>query len=171
MGDGADQVAVPDTSAKTAAPVLGRLHIAQAMVRKRYVKTITEAFDRYLAIGRPAYVDKERFTPPEVLAAITQARGVPVLAHPPQLNYGNAARIEQIIKDLKPHGLLAIEAYHSDNSPQQTRLYLDLARKHNLFVSGGSDFHGPAKSGVVLGRPPVPLVACEELIQRLQGRS
>jgi predicted metal-dependent phosphoesterase TrpH len=145
------------------------MHIAQALLRKHCVKTIAEAFDRYLAVGRPAYVDKERFTPAQVLEVITQAGGVPVLAHPPQLNYGNAARIEQIIKDLKPHGLAAIEAYHSHNSPQQTRLYLDLAHKHDLFVSGGSDFHGPAKPGILLGRPPVPLVACEELIQRLSS--
>lgn len=139
--------------------IVGRLHIAEALRRKGCVRSTKEAFDRYVGKGAPAFVDKERLSPADAIAAIRSAGGVAVLAHPPQLNYDNSAQLERILRELIRHGLDGIEVYHNDNSPQQTRLYLDMAKRFSLSVAGGSDFHGSAKTDVLLGRPKVPIVA------------
>jgi predicted metal-dependent phosphoesterase TrpH len=151
-------------------PVLGRLHMAHAMVAKGCVATVQEAFDRYLGLGAPAYVEKDKLPPGEVIAALHAAGGLAVLAHPPQLNYANNAQLERIVRELMAAGLDAIEVWHSDHTARQTRAYLDLARRLKLDVSGGSDFHGPAKPGVLLGRPRVSITMLSEaLAHRLLG--
>jgi len=145
--------------------VLSRVHIAEAMRRKGRVRTLDEAFDRYIAKGRPAYADRERPTAADAVAAIHEAGGLAALAHPIQLRYGNR------LQDLIHAGLNGIEVYHSDHTPQQTRLYLDLARRYELTVVGGSDFHGPNKPDVHLGIPRVPLAAITgQFAQRLRRR-
>jgi predicted metal-dependent phosphoesterase TrpH len=144
--------------------------MAHAMVAKGCVATVQEAFDRYIGLGGPAYVEKDKLPPPEVIAALHAAGGLAVLAHPPQLKYANAAQLERIVRELAAAGLDAIEAYHSDHTDRQTRAYLDLARRLKLGVAGGSDFHGPAKPGVLLGRPRVSTTMLTETVaERLLG--
>ena len=143
--------------------VVGRLHMAEALRRKGYVRDVFEAFARYLGDGAPGYVDKERTPPPRAIDAIHAAGGAAILAHPPLLQYENNAQLKRILREFIPAGLDGIECYHSDHTPQQTRLYLDLAREFDLLISGGSDFHGPAKPNVQLGKPKVPLSAISAL--------
>jgi len=150
------------------AHVVSRVHIAQALLRKGCVRSVAEAFEKYIAKGRPAYVERRRLDPPETVAAIHGAGGVAVAAHPVQWNCRNRAQTERIVRSLIRAGLDGIEAYHSDHSPQQTRQYLDLARRFGLGVTGGSDFHGPAKPHVKLGRPRVPLAVLDpDFAQRM----
>jgi 3',5'-nucleoside bisphosphate phosphatase len=147
--------------------IVGRLHIAQAMIAKGHVRSTQEAFDKYLATGRPAYVDKERLTPRQSIDAIRGAGGLAVLAHPVQLRYQNRLQLETIVRDLIGAGLGGIEAYHSDHSDAQVRLYLELACRFNLAISGGSDFHGPAKPGVMLGRPRVSITMIGSMLRMI----
>ncbi len=147
--------------------VVGRLHMAQLLCRKGRARSTDEAFARYLARGAPAFVDKERLSPRRAIEAVHGAGGLAVLAHPAQLNCPNAARLERVVRDLLEWGLDAIEIYHSDHTIEQTRRYLDLARRLGLLLAGGSDFHGSGKPLVRLGRPRVPLVAVEPLLARL----
>lgn len=139
--------------------VVGRLHVAEALRRKGHVHTTKEAFDRYLARGCPAYVERERLTAAQAIGAIHAAGGLAAAAHPAQWRCKNFAQLERILRDLMTAGLDGIEVYHSDHSPFLTRHLLDLALRLNLAVVGGSDFHGAAKPGVSLGRPKVPLAA------------
>jgi hypothetical protein len=148
-------------------PVIGRLHMALAMVRRGYVCDVKEAFERYLAHGRPAYVDKERLTPAQAIAAIHAAGGVALVAHPPQLLYQNSAQLERMVHSLRRDGLDGIEVYHPQNTPAQTRLHLDLARRLKLLISGGSDFHGSFKDRIRLGQARVPLAAVIPLLTRI----
>jgi hypothetical protein len=163
----------PDVSCRGKMPMplaertIGRVHIAEALRRKGCVSTIAEAFERLIGHGRPAYVDKERIDPPEVIRAIADSGGAAVLAHPPQLLYENLAQLERIVKGLAGHGLAAIEAYHSDHTPGQTRQYMKLAGKLHIGVTGGSDFHGAAKPDARLGRPPVPLAVIDGRLRRI----
>ncbi len=150
-----------------ASEVTSRLHIAEAIRRKGAVKTIGEAFTKYIADGAAAYEEKDRLTPREIVTAIHEASGAAVLAHPPQLNCTNDAQFERVLRDLIGVGLDAIEAYHSDNTPVQTRLYLDLARRFSLGVTGGSDFHGSAKQHVRLGKPRTPVSLLTGKLARL----
>jgi len=149
--------------------IVGRLHIAEALRRRGYVSDTQQAFDRWIGVDRPAYVDKERLSPAEAIRGIRQAGGLAILAHPVHLQCANRLQLERVVRELMPHGLEGIEVYHSDHSDVQTRIYLDLARKLGLEVSGGSDFHGAAKPGVRLGNPRVPVAALGEAMRRIAG--
>ncbi|MCE5278178.1 MAG: PHP domain-containing protein [Planctomycetaceae bacterium] len=152
--------------------VVSRTHIALAMLDKGYVATTAEAFDRYIGKGQPAYADRPRKSAAETIAAIRDGGGIAVLAHPMQLNCANSAQLERIVHDLKDSGLDAIEAYHSQHSPEQTRAFMKMAKRFGLAVTGGSDFHGAPKPDVSIGRPRVPLAALEEtFLTRLFARS
>jgi hypothetical protein len=142
--------------------VLGRLHIAEAIRRKGYAATVREAFQRYVAEGAPAYVAKDRLEAAEVISRIRAAGGAAVLAHPVQLRCQGTRELEQTVRRFVEAGLDGIEVYHSDHNDEQTRLYLELARRFGLLVAGGSDFHGPAKPDVRVGHPPVPMSVVAE---------
>lgn len=167
-GQLAGSVTPEDTSGTTEAQpkrVVSRLHIAEALRRKHFVSSTGDAFDRYIGEGRPAYIDKERLPPREVIAAIREAGGLAAVAHPVQLGCTNRLQFETILRGLIRDGLEGIEVYHSDHNPEQTRLYLDMARKFDLAATGGSDYHGRNKP-VQLGRPVVPLGANSDKWQR-----
>ncbi len=152
---------------------VGRPHIARALVGKGLARDEADAFDRYLLPGRPAYVKRDRPPPSETIDAIHAAGGVAVLAHPIHLGYTNAAQCERIVRSLVGRGLDGVEAYHSDQSPAQTRLLIDLARRLKLVVTGGSDYHGPSYPGFTLGRPRVPRTVLPPLEARaiaIRGR-
>ena len=139
----------------------GRPHVAQVMVRRGYVKSVREAFDRYLRAGGPANVPRKRLAPADAVAVIRRARGVPVLAHP-----GLAGR-DDMIPDLVRAGLMGIEAYYPEHSATQTATYLELCRLHDLVATGGSDYHGPQLGTAVHpGTPPVPWSVWEALKAR-----
>lgn len=146
--------------------VVGRAHMAAVMVRNGSVRSIREAFQKYLSPGCAAYVDKERLKPAEVIDAIHAAGGQAILAHPVQLRCQNHAQYERIIRNLHHHGLDGIEAYHSDHFDRETRYFLDLAKRLGLAVTGGSDFHGAIKPTVTLGHPRVPVQFLHELLAR-----
>jgi predicted metal-dependent phosphoesterase TrpH len=130
---------------------VGRPHIARALMQSGYVSTMQQAFDIYLKNGGKAYVAKYRFPPPEALAMIREAGGVPVLAHPFTLGMGSAAALKELLLDLKANGLAGIEIFYADHSPEQEAMYLKLARELGLLITGGSDFHGDNKPDVTLG--------------------
>ena len=130
--------------------IVGRPHIARFMVDKGYVVSANEAFDKYLASGRPAYFRKDKLTPAECISEIINAGGVPVLAHPIYLNMG-ADQLDILLGQLAGMGLKGIEAYYSGNTAEQTEILLQLAQKHKLLRTGGSDFHGSFKPDIEIG--------------------
>ena len=150
--------------------VTSRVHIAETLRRMGRAGSTADAFERYIGLGRPAHVHKWRPAARDIIAAIRRAGGLAVLAHPSQLNCANRAQLERIVRDLATWGLEGIEVYHSDHTPAQTRRYRDLARALGLGVSGGSDFHGPARAGVLLGRPRVPVSALTGPVAELLAR-
>ena len=150
--------------------VTSRVHIAETIRRAGRAGSIAEAFDRYIGVGAPAYVDKHRLAASEIIAAIDRAGGLSVLAHPSQLNCTNIAQLERIVRGLVRHGLGGIEAYHSDHTPAQSRQYIALAGRLGLGISGGSDFHGPTRADVRLGCPRVPVSALTGRVAELLTR-
>ena len=131
--------------------VVGRPHIAAILMRKGYVSTIKQAFDKYLAPGGLAYFDKERLSPRQALEMIRGSNGIPVLAHPVQLRTENDAQLERIIKDLLDLGLMGLEVIHSDHDATLIEKYSALADRYKLLKTGGSDFHGTNKKNIDLG--------------------
>ncbi len=129
---------------------VGRPHIARLLMEKKLVTSAKEAFDRYLANGRPAFVDRDLPEPAEAVRWIREAGGVPVLAHPTWVRT-SADGLRALVRDLKTVGLGGIEVHYSTHTPSQTTEYLDLAKHCDLLVTGGSDFHGVTKPDIEVG--------------------
>jgi 3',5'-nucleoside bisphosphate phosphatase len=140
----------------------GRPHVAQVMVGRGYVKSMREAFDRYLHTGGPAHVPRKRLTPGEAVDVVCRARGVPVIAHP------GVAGKDELIPELIGAGLMGIECYYAEHSAAQREAYRELCRRHDLVATGGSDFHG-AQTGRLNppGTPAVPMASWEALRERM----
>lgn len=130
--------------------VMGRPHIAQAMVDRNYVSTPQEAFDRYLAKGAPAYVDRYRLFADEAVQMIADAGGLTFCAHPFTW-ISDETRLKRELREFKERGLVGVEAWHSDHSEEQVVALLRMAKQLGLMVSGGSDYHGEVKPRVKLG--------------------
>ncbi|CAM3720684.1 PHP domain-containing protein [Cohnella lubricantis] len=125
---------------------IGRPHIAEAMVRLGTVASVQEAFDRYLAEGKPGYVNPpERISPVEAFRWIHEAGGTAIVAHPGL--YGNDALAEKLLLN----GADGLEAYHSDHGPEAEAFFREIAERHGKFVTGGSDFHGARKGKLYHG--------------------
>lgn len=152
--------------------IVGRPHIGQVLMQKGYVKSIHEAFVKYLGQTGEAYVRKDRLSAKEAIAAIHDADGLAVLAHPTQLGIDSAAQLEHAVAGLKKRGLDGIETRHSDHTPSDTERFSKLAGKLGLLATGGSDYHGSRKT-VVLGGQKVPFTVYESLLdahgQRVKG--
>lgn len=121
--------------------IIARPHFAQAMVRRGYVKTTREAFDRYLDTEEYQRIEREKPTARECVETIKTVGGKVSLAHPYQVKLEDG-ELELLVKDLAGHGLDAIECYYPRHTLRQQDFYLSLAAKYQLHVTGGSDFHG-----------------------------
>jgi predicted metal-dependent phosphoesterase TrpH len=144
-------ITMNEVEAQAGGNVLGRPHIAAILLRKGYVTSIKQAFDKYLAPGGLAYFDKERLTARQAIELVRQSGGLPVLAHPSQLRTENSAQLQQVIKDLADIGLAGLEVIHSDHDESQIAAYTSLAERFGLLATGGSDFHGKAVKDIELG--------------------
>lgn len=129
---------------------VGRPHIARVLMTKGYVKSAKEAFDRFLAQGKPAYVPRELPDPAEAMAWIRAAKGVPVLAHPLWAKQ-NSEGLFALCERLKAEGLGGVEVHYSTHNPKQTAELRDIAKRLDLLVTGGSDFHGLTKPDIEVG--------------------
>ena len=145
-------VTMEEWEAEASGNVLGRPHLAAILLRKGYVSSIKQAFDKYLAQGAPAYFDKERLTPRQAIERIGESGGIAVLAHPVQLRLENDAQLERVVKDLVDLGLAGLEIIHSDHEDALVAKYTALADRFGLVKTGGSDFHGSNKKDIDLGR-------------------
>ncbi len=129
--------------------VITRAHYAKYLLNHGYIKSIKEAFERYVGDHCPCYVPREKVTPAQAVEMILAADGVPVLAHPILYGMGTDA-LDTLVAELKSAGLMGIEAVYSTYTPSDERRIRRLAAKYHLLISGGSDFHGTNKPGLDL---------------------
>jgi 3',5'-nucleoside bisphosphate phosphatase len=146
----------------------GRPHVANILVRKGVVGSIQEAFDTWLAKGRPAYVDKERLSVEKALELARASGGAPVVAHPLSLGL-TPSELDSTVASLAGLGLVGVEGIYGRYSPEERQLVTDLGRRHGLVVTGGSDYHGSYKPDLSVGTGRgdlnVPDVVLDELRQ------
>jgi predicted metal-dependent phosphoesterase TrpH len=155
--------------------VVGRPHFARLMIQKGYVSSVQEAFDRFLKKGAGAYVEKARLSPAQSIALIHDAGGVAVLAHPYQLKLSSHEQLDALAGELAGLGLDGIEAVYSRHSAAERLTYSEVAARHRLLVTGGSDYHGSYKPDISivtgLGDLNVPYELLEALKARAAARS
>src|SRR5947199_1516080 len=148
---------------------IGRPHVAAVLVRNGVVSSIQEAFDVYLAKGKPGYVEKERLYPDAAIKLAIESNAVPVLAHPLSLGL-EPAELDRTVGELAGLGLAGAEAIYGRYTPEERQGIAELAKRHGLVVTGGSDHHGTYKPdlqvGIGKGDLDVPDSALEELAAR-----
>ena len=148
---------------------MGRPHFARALVKAGAAQDIDDAFDRWLADGRPAYVPKARLEASDVARLAHQSGGVAVLAHP--LSTGlDAPHLERLVAELAEGGLDGIEAVYSAYAPDQRAILRRMAARTGLVATGGSDFHGSFKPGLHVGTGRGDLNVPDEVLEALEAR-
>jgi len=145
--------------------VVGRLHLAQAMVEKGYVQNTNEAFDKFIGDDKPAYANRSRLSSKRAISLIKDIGGIPIIAHPHLL------KNENIVFQLIEEGIEGIEVYFVDPKANPSPKYIEIAKKHNLLISGGSDCHGLAMGKTFMGKVKVPYQAVEAMKEWKETRT
>jgi len=164
-------ITVEEVCSEATGGVPGRPHVANVLLKKEYVKTRQEAFDRFLKKGASAYVEKVKLPVIKSIEVIKKAGGIPVLAHPYSLGGNHQNRLEETIQYLVSHGLKGIEVFYPEHTPEQVKIYIEIAERFDLVITGGTDFHGANKPEVKLGsfpswQQPMSYSIVEELKKR-----
>lgn len=145
---------------------VGRPHIAQAMIDQGLVSSFQEAFGTYIGRNCPAYVQRKKLTPVEAVALVLEGTGLPVLAHPADIQ-----PLESFILELKNAGIIGMEVYYNNYTPQTTDYLQTLADKYDLIACGGSDHHGfDGGAGADIGSVALPGESIEKLVSLANHR-
>ena len=115
---------------------VGRPHISQALFEKGYVRSEKEAFDKYIGHNGPAYVERYKLLPVEVVKLILDAQGLPVLAHPADIG-----DLDELVPKLKAAGLVGLEVYYGNYGSDIIDRLVKIARRYDLITTGGTDYH------------------------------
>ena len=149
--------------------VITRSHYAKFLFAHGYVKSIREAFDRYIGDHAKYYVPREKIDPGEAVKVILLSGGIPVLAHP-VLYHLTKRQLSELVSMLKEAGLIGIEAIYSTYAPSDEREIKALAKEYDLAISGGSDYHGVVKPGLEMGTGYGKLFVPEEVLDNLRSK-
>ena len=148
----------------------GRPHVAKVLVEKGIVDDVDKAFEIWLAKGRPGYVDKYRLPADQAIKTIRQAGGVAVLAHPWLIFKTIDQRLEKMVALLAEMGLTGLEVLYPKHPPPAVEGLLEMARRFDLAVSGGTDFHGSVTPEIQLGSAGGDFQVPYEIFLNLQQR-
>lgn len=146
--------------------VITRAHYARYLLEHGYVKSMPEAFERYIGDRAPCYVPREKVTPIQAVQLILRAKGIPVLAHPP-LYHMSDARLNRLVAELAENGLAGIESIYSTYTAGEETHMRSLAKQYHLLITGGSDFHGSNKPDIDLGCGKGKLCVPDEILENL----
>ncbi len=160
-------ITVDDILAEATSKVTGRSQIAKAMIKKGYVSTIKEAFDKYLSYGRPAFVERTTLSPEKAIEIIKNSGGKSSLAHLNQIGKSDD-ELYKILTHLKSAGLDAVEGYYTEYTHDMSLRYQRIAEDVGLKLTGGSDFHGKNKDGYNIGTGKGDLRIPYELLDKLK---
>lgn len=141
---------------------IGRPHIAKAITNAGGTTSVMEAYAKYIHDDSPVYVQRKTVSPQDAVEIIYDAGGVPVIAHPHDLDIA-----ESLIKELMQYGLRGIEAYHRKHTPACVEYFSSMAEELGLIVTGGSDFHAPniMNGQIILGKNFVPEWVYDKLLE------
>jgi len=149
--------------------VITRAHYARFLHEHGYTSSMKEAFERYVGDHTKYFVPREKVTPSQAVELVLKSGGIPILAHPVIYGLGKSA-LDTLVSELKAVGLIGIEAVYSTYTPSDERDIKALALKHDLAISGGSDFHGKAKPDIDLAVGRGKLFIHEGILKGLRNK-
>ncbi|GFI62279.1 5'-3' exoribonuclease [Clostridiales bacterium] len=144
-------ISIEDLEENAGGKIITRAHYANVMVVKGYVKTNSEAFDKYIGAGRRGYVKRETLTPKNCIEVIKKSGGIPVLAHATLYGF-SYLEVHNVVGELKKYGLMAMETIYSTYTNKQSEEMRKICEYYGLLKSGGSDFHGGNKPDISIGK-------------------
>lgn len=148
---------------------VGRPHIARVLMEQGHVASIQEAFDQWLAKGRPAYFERDRLAPEEALELTHASGGVCAVAHPLSLGLAGG-ELDEFVGALRSAGLDGLECEYGSYEPEERGALHELAARHDLAPTGGSDYHGDNKPGLSVGTGRGDLHVSDEYLDALESR-
>ncbi len=150
---------------------IGKPHIARVMVKMGYGNDMGDIFKNYMLRGKPGYVKKENIPIEEAVSVIKNAGGIPIIAHPASLKFNSFRKFENMVRELIAVDVKGIEVYSSMHSIEEVFLFYKVAKKYNLVISGGSDFHGDKneKLGTYLPGKYIPYDELKEILECRKG--
>ncbi len=160
------EISLEEVRSRAGGTVVGRPHFAAVLMAHGAVSSIDEAFDRYLAKGRPAYISKARVEAREIIDRARQSGAVAVLAHPLSLGLSPEGLDRELLA-LKEAGLVGLECYYGRYDPATRQRLVELARHHQLVPTGGSDFHGSYKLDLSMGTGTGDLAVPDGVVDEL----
>jgi len=128
-----------------------RSHFAQYLVDQGCAKEVSKIFKHYLVRGKPGYVATQWASLEDAVSWIAEAGGIAVIAHPHRYKIGSQM-FQNLLNDFRQCGGQAIEVVSGSSTPKDTNKFCRLAQRFNLFVSVGSDYHGPHQNWNGLGQ-------------------
>lgn len=162
-------VSFDEVASAAGSSVIGRPHFASVLVANGAATDIQDAFERWLTKGAPGYVPKARVEAASFLAAAKGSRAICALAHPLSLGL-EPAELDRVLGELAQAGLVAVECYYGRYSPAERARLVDLAHRHGLVATGGSDFHGSFKPDLFIGTGTGDLEVPDEALIELAAR-
>ena len=162
-------ITLDEIAAEAGGGSVGRPHVAGVLLGKGYVSSVQEAFDVWLAKGRPAYLDRERLLPAEAISLAHASGAVAVLAHPTSLGYEGPA-LEKFVAGLAADGLDGMECEYGRYTPELRAALRAMADRLGLAVTGGSDYHGRYKPDLAVGSGLGDLAVPDSLLDALEAR-
>ena len=164
------EITMEQVRAHASGPIISRLHIALEMLEKRFVRSIDEAFGRFLGDNGSAYVKRIEPEPAQAITLIHQAGGLAVVAHPFHLRAADEQELGKKLKDLALLGLDGVEVWYPEHTAEITEQLWRICQRLDLAAVGGSDFHGAAKQHIKLGTGRGGLNIPLEILDRLKSR-
>ena len=159
---GIKNIELEEVCALTRSRSVGRPHLAAVLKEKGWIGSLNEAFDRFIGEGGPAYYTKYDQSPYEAIKLIKNAGGLAVMAHP------MLTQKDELIKSFVEAGLDGLEVYYPNCSDATIEFYFNLAQKHQLLMTGGSDAHGAAKVYTHVGKTKIPYELVEKMKEALK---
>lgn len=143
-------ITVEEVEQRFPGAIIGRPHYARIMMEKGFVTSVNAAFAAYLGDHGPCYVGRRRIDVRDAVKLIRKCGGHPVMAHPFQYGFSKDL-LESIVNLLTEDGLEGLECYYPRYTATDSDRLCKMAKRHGLFVTGGSDFHGANKPEIQLG--------------------
>jgi predicted metal-dependent phosphoesterase TrpH len=163
------QITVADVHAQAGPGSVGRPHIARVLMESGRVASIQEAFDVWLGKGQPAYFERDRLGPEDAVELTHASGGVCAVAHPGSLGLADD-ELDELVAQLADAGLDGLECEYGSYLPEERAPFHQLARRHGLAPTGGSDYHGENKPGLSVGVGRGDLRVPDEYLGGLESR-